>query len=268
VIEWQRAHRRPTRQKPTRLTGLAKIAEVIWWLSRRLWQYGPQRLPFAVLTALIVFALANLLLGSKLRVEHVEVSGTHLTDPASVIQVADVEGRNPFTINTAMVAKQIKKLGVYESVQVAVRLPNLTTIHVTEQQPAYIWKVDPTLYLVAHDGTILGPTPDENERVIVVDADHQAVRIGQKIDPRILEEAAYLLAVLPLTTSLSPHYLLYSRASGLMIPTNDGFTVTIGDDTNIKEKIEMLGPTLRAAEAASPRPSVVDVRFIRRPYFH
>jgi len=267
-VDWQRSRRLPTRRKRSRSDRLVGGFERVEASPRRVWRFVPRRIPFAVLTVIFLYALGRLLIGSTFRIEHVSITGTHLTDPGTVDQFADLKGRNPFTVNSGAAAERVMNLGVYSDVHVTIQLPNEATIAVTEQTPAYIWKVDPTLYLVANDGTIIGPTATESERVIVVDADHQPVRIGQKVDPRILNEAAYLLAVLPSTTSLAPHYLLYSRAMGIMVPTNLGFTVVIGDDTNLQEKLQMLGATLHAAETATPRPSIVDVRFLPRPYFH
>jgi len=259
--------RRTTRRSPPRsdrfVHGIART-EVVF---KRVWPYAPQRVPYVVLSLIILYALGRLLLGSSFRIEKVGVTGTHLTDPGTVDQFADLEGRNPFTVDSSAAAQRVMNLGVYQDVNVSIHLPSSATVAVTEQTPAYIWKVDPTLYLVAHDGTIIGPTTSESQRVIVVDADHQPVRIGQKLDPRILEEAAYLLATLPSTTSLAPRYLLYSQAMGIMVPTSKGFTIVIGDDTNLPEKLQMLVATLHAAESATPHPTLVDVRFLPRPYF-
>ncbi len=43
-----------------------------------------------------------------------------------------------------------------------------TEIDVVERRPVYIWKVDPTLYLVSEEGIVLGTTPTEEGLLVVV----------------------------------------------------------------------------------------------------
>jgi len=220
-----------------------------------------------LLAALAASALGYLVLGTPLRVRQVIVTGDLLLDRAAVVQAADVLGANPFRVQTSAVEQRVLGLGVPASARVHVELPDAVVIQITEKTPAYLWKVDPTLYLVSADGVILAPTTSESRRVIVVDADRRPVRVGDRVDVRILREAAYLMTVLPNTAGLSPRYVLYSRALGVVVPTPDGLQVAFGDDRQLTEKAAEAAAVLQAARQHQPRPTLVDLGVADHPYF-
>lgn len=213
-----------------------------------------------------VVGAAFVLFSPIFRISHVEVYGTLFLDRSAVVGAVDLIGKNPFTVDTHAEEQRVLALGVPERVSVAFRLPDTAIVDVVERQPVYIWKVDPALYLVADDGTILGPTFGEHGRVVVVDLDHRPVRVGQIVDARFLREAAYLRGVLPRVTNLSPAYFYYSRAFGLMVRTIDGIQVAFGDDQDLDAKLRALGPVLQAARSQNPRPNLVDLQYAGHPF--
>jgi cell division septal protein FtsQ len=263
--------RRPAprgRQPASRLSQLRSATVYPWRAGRRLGQLVRPRFFFVLLLGLVGYGALTLYTNPIFRVRQVDVVGAHWLPPAAVVQAANLSGRNIFQIDTGAVSNQILALGVPEQVTVHYQLPNTAIIDVSERLPAYIWKVDPTLYLVADDGTVLGPTSREGEAVIVVDSDHRPVQVGQKVDVAVLREASYLEQVLPKAAGLSPHYFLYSRALGLVVPTADGFQVVVGDSQQLGERLADFGPALQAARAQQPRPTWVDLRFLGHPYLH
>lgn len=226
-----------------------------------------RRVRYLAFLIVVAAAFGFVTVGSTFRVRQTEVYGTLLLDRSTVANAAGLVGVNPFLANTATAEKRVFALGVPERVAVSFRLPDTAVVQVVERSPAYIWKVDPTMYLVAADGTVLGTTRRENERVIVVDADHRPVKPGQKVDPGSLREASYLMSVLPGLANLSPHYVFYSRELGVFVPTADGTRIAFGDDQNLDLKMQALGPTLQAAFAHEPHPALIDLQFPDHPYF-
>lgn len=267
MIPWQKRRRGITRRQPKRFTRIRAISSETKRWARRLYLPLRFRLPYIASTILLVALLRSVTSGSHDRISHINVEGTHLSNTQEIAQTSGLEGTNPFLVNTRAVEQRVAELGVLESATVRIQLPNTATISVVERPPAFIWKVDPTLYLVAGDGTILGPTSKESERVIVVDADHVPVHVGEKIDVSIFQEASYLLSALPKVSTLSPHYLLYSRAYGIMVPTPDGLTIAIGGSSELQQKLLDIEPTLKAAQTASPRPTLIDVSAAHHPYY-
>jgi len=173
----------------------------------------------------------------------------------------------PFSTLTVLVLERILALGVPVSASVAFVLPDIAVITVVERTPAYIWKVGSTMYLVSSDGTVLGTTMRENERVIVVDASRQPVKVGQRLDVRPFREAAYLMSILPRLTNLSPSAVTYSPDLGVVVPTPEGASIAFGDDQDLPLKLQELVPTLGVAKAQRPPPSLIDLQYPRHPFF-
>ena len=245
--------------KPLRAIGRS-LAFIGWLLHGRV-RY------LAFLLA-VTAGIGAITVGSIFRVRQVQVYGTLLLDRSAVVNAASLVGANPFLVSTSAAEKRVLALGVPEHVSVSFSLPDTAIVDVVEHTPAYIWKVDPTMYLVAADGTVLGTTLRENERVIVVDSDHRPVKVGEKVDVRPLQEAGYLMSVLPSLANLSPHYLFYSRNLGIVVPAADGTQIAFGDDRDLRLKLQALGPTLEVAFAQKPRPKLIDLQFPHHPFFH
>lgn len=225
------------------------------------------RVWYLVFLAIVAAGAGAIIFGSTFRVRRTEVYGTLLLDPSTVVAAAALNGRNPFSVDSNAAVKRVLSLGVPESASVSFVLPDTAIVNVVERPPAYIWKVDSTMYLVASDGTVLGTTSRENERVIVVDSARRSVKVGQTIDDRPLREAAYLMEVLPRLTSLSPHYVVYSPDRGIVVPAAHGASIAFGDDQDLSLKLEDLVPTLKAAAAHQPPPTLIDLQFPGHPYF-
>ncbi len=222
---------------------------------------------YAALAVCLGYVLLRLLTEPAFAIRRIDVRGSHFLAADQVADATAVRGRDVFLVSSRRAQERVLALGVPEEVQVSLALPDTAIVRVVERRPAYIWKVDPTLYLVAADGTVLGPTTEESLPVIVVDADHEAVRVGDRVDARLLREVAYLRRVLPSVADLSPHYFLRSRAYGLIVPAPPGIEVALGDDENLPAKLAALAPALVAARASHPPATFVDVRLPRHPYF-
>lgn len=225
------------------------------------------RVRYLAFLIVVATVMATITLGSNVRVRRTQVYGTLLLDRTAVVAAAGLNGTNPFTANTGAAVKRVLSLGVPESVRISYSLPDTAVVTVVERSPAYIWKVDSTMYLVSSNGTVLGTTSRENERVIVVDSARRPVKIGQIIDVRPLREAAYLMTLLPPLTNLDLHYVQYSPDQGIVVPTPDGANIAFGDDQDLPLKVENLGPTLKAAESQKPPAMLIDLRSPRHPYF-
>jgi cell division septal protein FtsQ len=225
------------------------------------------RFLWLAITAASAFALYCLVTMPSFQIHQVDVHGTQNLSPAAVKTAADLVGKSAFAVSSRTAMRQVEGLGVPLHVSVSFSLPNAAIVSVVERSPAFIWKVDPTMFLVSEDGTVLGPTTEESQRVIVVDSDRQPVAVGQKVDASVLREAAYVERVLPLTGSFSPHYLLYTRDLGVVIPTPTGIQIALGGDEDLAAKLENLQPTLYVASVQKPLPSLVDLRFPLHPYF-
>jgi hypothetical protein len=266
-MAWGRRHPalRPRRRRFERV---GQIFRVVYEILRLAWSFLRGRIRYLTFLGVVACALAAAIGGSTFHVNKVEVYGTLLLDRSAVAQAVGLAGQNPFLVNTSVAEQRAMALGVPEHVTISFVLPSTAVVHVVERRPAYIWKVDSTLYLVADDGTILGKTLGEHGRVVVVDLDRRPVKPGEKVDASALHEAAYLIAVLPRVSNLSPRFVFYSRDLGIVVPGPDGIQVAFGDDQHLESKLQALGPTLKIALAQKPRPALVDLQFADHPFFH
>lgn len=258
---------RPIYREHGRFGAILGVARLIVGAVRLTRLVLHRRVRYLVFLAVIIAGLVTVMGDSAFRITHVDVYGTLLLDRSAVVRAAGLVGQNPFTVETSTVRQRILALGVPEDVSISFHLPDTAIVQVIERQPAYVWKAETTLYLVSDDGTILGPTRGVHGRVVLVDLDQRPVRVGQKIDPRPLREAANLRNALPRVASLSPATFSYSHDLGVVISLSDGLQVAFGDDDDLDAKLRVLAPVLRAALAQNPRPRLVDLQLADHPFF-
>lgn len=226
-----------------------------------------RRVPYLLLFGVTVFIVTRILLGPAFQVRTIDVVGSRLLTADTVRAAAGVVGQNEFTLRRSAIERNVLALSVPQSVSIQAILPNRLTIRIIEQQPSYIWKVDPTLYLVSADGIVLGTTTTESQRVILVDDDGVPVKVGDKVSLDALREASSLLSMLPRVIGQKPHYLEYSQRLGIILPTYRGLRIAFGRNQDLADKLLELPSVVQAALAAQPPAHLIDLGYVGHPYY-
>lgn len=211
--------------------------------------------------------LLYVLVSPAFRVRHVSVEGQHYASSAQVVAFSGLAGQDPFQVQSDLVRRRILDTSIPADAWVTFRLPDTAIIHLRERRPAYRWQVGPTVFLVARDGTVLGPGEDSPGAFVIEDVDRRTVGPGDHVDPRILQEAALVEAGLPPAVGPASHRVLASATLGVDVVTNDGISIALGGDDNLTRKLAVLTPVLQAARSATPRPTLVDLSVVDHPYF-
>lgn len=231
---------------------------------------GRDRVRRAIYLGCLLAALGGLLyvqISPTFRVRHIAVDGQHFASPEQVIAFSGLSGQNPFRVQSGPVRQRVLDTSIPADVWVTFQLPDTAVVHLRERQPAFWWQVGPTVYLVALDGTVLGPADKPVGSFVVEDADRRPVGAGDHVDPRTLREASLVVSSLPASVGPAPHRVLASAKRGIVVVTADGISIAFGDDENLTRKLAVLTPVLGAARSATPRPTFVDLSVVDHPYF-
>lgn len=226
-----------------------------------------RRIAYLGFALALAFGAQRLLTDPFFQVAQVEVRGARYLTRSTVIQAADVLGTNIFQISAEATRARVMSTGVPEDVMVYLVLPSTVTIVVDERPTAFLWKSGSSTYAVSDDGTALGLATTDHPSVVVVDLDARPVDAGKPVDVRFLREATYVVRTIPTVAGFIPGSIDVSASLGVSVVTPDGFTVAIGDDTDLPGKLESLGPALFAARQTRPLPTTIDLRFVGHPVF-
>ena len=254
--------RRPkTRLK---LPGDASFLRKNW--SKRAVGWAQGRILYFALLAALLWGLNHLLTSADFQVSAARVSGNQMVSAQSVVEAASLKRESILLVDTNTVRDSVLKLPQIKEARVATQFPNQVVVQVTERTPAYIWKVNDTLYLASEDGILLGTAEKPDQFLPLVDVDARPVTVGDRVDSDALVTASRLSLLLPKELGITPTYYEYSSKEGVVVPTNFAGRVILGKSENLEEKVATFRTVAQKIKQDGIKVQAVDLRFKDRPY--
>ncbi|HTE84484.1 MAG TPA: FtsQ-type POTRA domain-containing protein [Dehalococcoidia bacterium] len=220
----------------------------------------------AVLLAVVAGTVAwRLQRSSYFVVQTVHVTGTSVLDPATIANLAAVNGRQLYELDPSASAAAIQRLPAVESAQVARVWPSQVDITVRERKPWGTWQIGGVNYLIDENGVVLdivtAPWP-----VTIYELDAApGRRPGDRVDGDAVRMARMLVDQLPHTIFQQVARLEYSSDGGLELLTSQNVRVRLGDSQGLDYKLAVW-QALNAKLGAN-RVHLIDLRSVERPYY-
>jgi cell division protein FtsQ len=162
--------------------------------------------------------------------ERLDIVGAALTDQAAVQTAVALEpGTNLVGLSTGPIAERLRTLPTVRDVRVAVGLPDVLQVNLTERRPILVWAIGDRRLAVDDTGLLFADvTVDPSETTkglpVVSDerADAAALQVASKLDSVDLDAATRLGSVVPSQIG--------SHATALRVHVTDeqGFTLSSG----------------------------------------
>ena len=245
----------------------------MWMLSRVL---------AACLLAGAAWFVQDFASSSRYQVRAVHVHGNVLLSQDEVQQAAGVLGANIFWVNRDAVAARLDALPLVQHATIGISLPGTVDIQLVERQPAGFWTSGGQTYLVDSEGVILRAVDAETAQIracagqlcdpalaalpSVADTEPDAVAPGDRVDTSALRTSARLTALLP-AIGVRPTGFEWSRASGLDVPTADGWRARFDQTGNLDQQVTELQAIRNELTRTRTSAGLIDVRFGDRSYF-
>jgi cell division protein FtsQ len=243
-----------------------------WALGRAL------AMALLVCAAWVVYDSAS---SDRFQVRSVRVLGNVLLSRAEIETVAAVTGANVFWVDRGQVAARLRALPLVQSAQVDVALPDTVAVTVIERQPAAFWMSGGESYLVDREGTILKAVDPDTQQAracagqpcdprlapmpIVAQVDGPPLSAGGQVDASALAASARLITLLP-KVGVEPLGFEWSTATGLEVPTRDGWRARFDDQASVDQQVVSLRSIRDELTRTKAAAELIDVRFADRPY--
>ncbi len=256
-------------------------AEIGGWLRRVQVPAAIQPTPWhmsKILSALILAAALYALVAIHTRdewfvyAEDVDFGRLSYLAPAELYALAEVEGWNSLWVQPQVLADRLDDHPWVAAAAVQVHLPGRVAVQVEEQTPVAVWITNHGAYWLAASGAALAMQPaqaaavDEVMLPQVIDSLGEAQQLGVNltaIDPAILASALALSEALPELEGK----VRYNREVGLNFAlSNPAVWVYLGDGHDMETKLENLAAMRTVARREEAPASIIDVRYISRPY--
>ena len=162
--------------------------------------------------------------------EHLDVSGAAVTSTDAIREQVAVEpGTNLITLSTQPLIDRLRSIPAVADAAVAVRLPDVIRVDVTERQAVVLWAIGTSRYAVDQNGLLFAEIGDGTPAAVaalpvVVDQRISSAGLGvrSQLDPTDIDAA-------PRLGSLTPDQIgSHADHLGVTITDERGFTVNSG----------------------------------------
>lgn len=211
--------------------------------------------PRRALAALVLLATAGAIWGvvasPVFGVRTVAVEGADLTGDDAVRAALDLRGTTPnaFTLATDRLRERLLALPAVADAEVAVGLPGMLRVRVTEREPVLAWRLGDALFLVDRDGRIIADASGGSEAAataaagLPLVADRRelgpALAVGASLDALDVDVATRLLSLVPADVGSSAPALVVG------VDDRDGWTVVPAIDDPWGAVFGFYGPEIR-----------------------
>ncbi len=197
----------------------------------------------------------ELFVGSSLfYIYDVQVSGNERVQKEVIYAATSVDRQNIFWINPAGVATNISQVPGIGAVNVHLRLPNQISIAVEEHAPLVSWRRGADVKWVSAGGSgvpAVGPAP----ALTLTDPGGAAGDADGTLRSRILSDLQEIHRQFPGVTDL-----YYGAQEGIYYRSPEGYTVYLGLQGDIDQKLTLLGELVRKANGGAISFREVDLR--------
>jgi len=220
---------------------------------------GPKLLSLLLLLALGWLAF-QLFTSERFTVQEAYVYGNRLVPAETIYERSGLAGRCIFFIQPEAVEMAIAQLPQVRDVRVSIGLPSRVYIEVQEVHPVVAWDVGGARHGADERGQIL-PVNEVEGLLVIEDLDGVPLQPGDQVDVAVIRTA------LELRDLLGASHLGYSRATGIIYTTAQGWPVYFDPgEKDLAWKVGVLKALLRDLEAMGRSVEFIDLRF-KRPYY-
>ncbi|MDX1522602.1 MAG: FtsQ-type POTRA domain-containing protein [Anaerolineae bacterium] len=191
-----------------------------------------------------------------------KISGNAAVSASEIYITSGIDSQSVFWINPTIVKERLEALPNIKSASISVMLPGSVAIKVVERRPELVWQTGETVWWIDEEGTVVPPKQTLDGMLRIIDDERQPLKAGAQIDQAIVDGAQTLRLLVP-----DVSVIRYSRTTGLIAATPEGWPVYLGDGHQIRAKLVVLTELLADLNARNVQPAFIDIRDPQRPFY-
>jgi cell division septal protein FtsQ len=194
----------------------------------------------------------------------IAIGGNDLVADNEILGGLDVEGVNVFTVRTSRLESILKTDPAIDGAQVRARLPGKIEVQVEEREPVVVWVAQRPV--LADDAGLTLRDGSRLDLPIIYAPDAPVVEVGSRVDADAVRMARVLAKALDAMGVRAPR-LEYRATSGMTVIPADSPRIALGFAEDIDAKLAAYAAIKTHLEQTKTPASLIDVRFLERPYF-
>ena len=208
----------------------------------------------------------------QLRVTQAQITGIQMLSLAEVNSVLNVSGRPIFLLKPEELETRLR-LNYPEliSVQVAVALPNLVSVNITERRPVIRWEQGGGYTWISEDGVAFRPRAEASGLISVTALSGPNVEVsgGDALTPAPFISAEMVQALKGLAGHVPPNtQILYDPGFGFGWNDPRGWQVSFGTSArDVELKIRVYESMVNSLTQRGIQPVMINVTYPTAPYY-
>ena len=180
-------------------------------------------------------------------IKEVSVSGSEIYTEQEIIDAAQIESKNLFTISKKNLENNIRKMLPYvESIELKRVLPDKVTITVKDAKEYAYYKSGEEYFIISEIGYILKQQSEQPEHLFEIITDGMSGNISEQVVYKNSDEEEL---VNTLISKLSSQNIIINKIDvtstiQITLEVEGAFTVWLGTEDYISEKIDCLATTI------------------------
>ncbi len=224
------------------------------------WRGRLDAVPSVFLLVALGWLAGQFFITDKFYVHEITVVGNQFVSAEEIFSASELAGLSIFWVDPARVEAAVARLPGIKEARVRCRLPNRVVVEVVERQAQIVWQRDGTRYWVDEAGVVLPARGELEGALLVEDLAPGPLRVGDRLDPRVVESALELHRLLPELAAVQ-----YSD-QGLSFHHQGGYPIYLGVG-DMPEKVAIMKALVRKLAAEGIQPEFIDLRFKEGPCY-
>lgn len=207
-----------------------------------------------------------------LHLRNITVTGCETKTPDEVISLSGLEtGVSIFTVDTKKAMEALGYDPYIKPVSVSVIYPDSVNITIVERKEAAYIKKDNNVLIIDNEGWLLNilMNTDTATYLQVLGLNVDEYTVGKQLGAADTFQLLVLSKVLAEAeeSGLGLLSIDVSIAADVILELDDGFTVELGDDMNLKEKFSLIKSAITELKGAGKAAGIIDVASALKAYY-
>ena len=199
------------------------------------------------LVALTLITLVILCFTAFFPIKNINVSGSEKYTEQQIADAAQIKSKNLFTISKKKVENNIRQALPYvESIELKRKLPDKVVITVKEAEEFAFYKSGENYFIISELGYILKQQAEIPENIFQIMTDGMSGNVSEMVTYTHSDEEELLKKLI---SELAEHNIVINKIDvtstiQIVLEVDNRFTVWLGSDEYITEKIDCLATTI------------------------
>ncbi len=224
-----------------------------------------------IIAVLVLLGAAAFAAYETLKIREIAVTGCETINAEDIAENSEIEyGTSVFLLNKQAVMDRLAKNPFIKPLSVEIEFPDKVVITIKERKRAACIEKEGALLIIDNEGWLLEVSirPKTIEYPLVIGVPADAVEVGKRLGTADVFKLDVLSRVITALekSGLEVQSIDVSLAASIVVNTQGGMRIELGDDTRLDEKMKWIKASIIALQEKGIEEGILDVSTAKYAY--